>query len=100
MNRKEMLSILSENGLTRFQKDVLMETLSIPKGKTATYKEIAAKVGKPGAYRAVGTALKKNPLPIVIPCHRVIKTNGELGNYSGGGTKRKKELLKSEHAIL
>ena len=88
---------LDDYDLTDFQKDVLRAALEIPKGEVRTYKQIAEAVGHPKAYRAVGTALKKNPLAPDIPCHRVIKSNGELGNYSGvGGTKRKMELLSME----
>ena len=100
MQTKQMLKILDKNNLTSFQKRVLFATLQIPKGQTRTYKQIASKIGHPNAYRAVGTALKRNPLPIIIPCHRVIKSDGTLGNYTSGGTKRKFALLKEEHAIL
>ena len=70
---------------------------TIPKGKTKTYKEVAKAVGKPKAHRAVATAIGKNPYPIKIPCHRVIRSDGKLGGYSGpGGIKTKKKLLESE----
>ncbi len=78
-----------------FYKKVYLEVLKIPKGQTKTYKWIAERVGSPYAYRAVGNALKNNPLPMVIPCHRVIKSSGELGGYSGG-LKKKIFLLKKE----
>ncbi len=92
-------ALLSKYGLTDFQKLVLVATSSIPKGKTATYKEIAKRIGKPKAYRAVGNALAANPLPVVIPCHRVIKSNGSVGSYSRrGGAAAKLRLLKRENA--
>jgi len=95
----QILKIFDKHNLTNFQRRVLFATLTIPKGQTRTYKQIASKIGRPNAYRAVGTALKRNPLPIIIPCHRVIKSDGTLGNYSSGGTKRKFALLKEEHAF-
>ncbi len=90
---------LERSGLTRFQVRVLLEVYRIPKGSTASYKEIARRAGRPNAYRAVGTAVRKNPFPIEIPCHRVIKSDGSLGNYSGGGSRMKAKLLKNEGAI-
>lgn len=84
-------------GLTRFQKDVLISTLSIPKGETRTYKQIASSVGHNNAYRAVGNTLKKNPFPLVIPCHRVIKSDGKIGNYVFGC--RKKEILLKKEGV-
>ncbi|MEM3227363.1 MAG: MGMT family protein [Candidatus Micrarchaeaceae archaeon] len=97
--RTKLAERLKKAGLTEFQVGVLLETLSIPRGKTMTYKQMAYAVGHPNAYRAVGTALKLNPFPIAIPCHRVIKSDGRIGNYSYGGSKRKAILLKMEHAI-
>lgn len=77
-----------------------MATFEIKKGKTMTYKQLAERINHGKAYRAVGTALKKNPFPITIPCHRVIRSDGGLGNYTGnGGRKRKRELLLNEGAI-
>ena len=74
-----------------------MELTKIPKGETRTYKEIAKAIGKPNSSRAVANACAKNPYPIVVPCHRVIRSDGLIGGYSGiGGTKRKKELLERE----
>ena len=66
---------------TKFQLKVWDEIKKIPKGKTVSYKYIAQKIGKPLAFRAVANACAKNPLPITIPCHRVIKQNGKLGGY-------------------
>ncbi len=69
----------------------------IPKGEVKTYLEVAKSIGKPKAYRAVANAVGKNPNPPLIPCHRVIRSNGSLGGYSGkGGVKTKKLLLKNE----
>ena len=82
---------------TDFQKMVWLEITKIPKGKTITYKELAMKIGKPKAYRAVANACAKNPLIIEIPCHRVIRSDGFLGGYSGkGGVKKKRQLLIDE----
>lgn len=79
---------------TPFQKRVWKAIQKIPYGKTLTYKELAKKVGSPNAYRAVGSACGKNPLPIIIPCHRVVASNG-IGGFTGG-LKLKKKLLKLE----
>lgn len=82
---------------TEFQKQVWIAISEIQRGQTMTYKELAVKIGKPKAIRAVGNAVGANPLPITIPCHRVVKTDGSLGGYSGkGGAKTKLALLKSE----
>ena len=82
---------------TGFQKMVWTEIKKIPRGKTITYKELAVKLGKPNAYRAVANACAKNPLLEIIPCHRVIRSDGKMGGYMGEkGIERKKRLLKSE----
>ena len=82
---------------TEFQIRVWNELKKIPKGETRTYKEIAELIGKPTAARAVANACGKNPYPITIPCHRVIRSDGGLGGYSGeGGVDKKKLLLKNE----
>ena len=82
---------------TKFQKKVWREISKIPKGKTKTYKEIAILIGNSKSFRAVANACGKNPYPISIPCHRVIKSDGSMGGYSAkGGVKRKKMLLASE----
>lgn len=80
---------------TPFQLAVWKELQNIPYGKTTSYKEIAQKINKPKAYRAVGMANNKNPLPIIIPCHRVIGSNGKLIGYAGG-LKLKNYLLELE----
>lgn len=84
---------------TPFQKAVWEETRRIPWGQTSTYGEIAAALGKPGAARAVGRALAANPVPIIIPCHRVLRSDGSLGGF-GGGVELKKRLLELEAVAL
>ena len=82
---------------TEFQKSVWEELIKIPYGETRTYKEIAQRISNPKAIRAVGTAIGKNPFFIIIPCHRVIRSNGKLGGFAYGlGVKEKLlELEKS-----
>jgi O-6-methylguanine DNA methyltransferase len=87
-------------GLTEFQRTVLAQTQRIPRGEVRSYAWIAREIGHPQAVRAVGTALAHNPLPLVIPCHRVIRTDGELGTYSGGGALRKDAILMHEGVNL
>lgn len=87
---------LAEIGMTDFQISVLDATSKIPAGQVRTYKQIAIEIGHPNACRAVGTALRKNPFPIIIPCHRVIKSTGEPGKYSGKSGTRKIKLLRME----
>ena len=86
---------------TEFQIRVWNELKKIPKGETRTYKDIAELIGKPTAARAVANACGKNPYPITIPCHRVIRSDGGLGGYSGeGGIEKKKLLLKNEKLLF
>ena len=80
---------------TDFQKEVWKELLKIPYGKTKSYLEIANAIGDPGASRAIGNANNKNPIPIIIPCHRVIGASGKLTGYAGG-LHRKDWLLNHE----
>lgn len=81
-----------------FYSRVLRATAQLPFGVTSTYGEIAAEAGNPRAYRAAGTALGHNPIPLVVPCHRVLRAGGEVGNY-GGGREMKEFLLRLEGAI-
>ena len=82
---------------TEFQRKVWGAISKIPKGKTVTYKELANKIGRPLAVRAVGNSVGTNPFPVVIPCHRVLRSDGSLGGYSGrGGAKTKRMLLIKE----
>lgn len=84
---------------TIFQRKVWHKIMKIPYGKTKTYKQIAIAIGHPHSYRAVGQACKKNPIPIIIPCHRVVGSNGSLGGYSRG-IGAKKYLLRLEKCSL
>ena len=80
-----------------FDKLVFEQIEKIPYGKTKSYKEIAIAIGKPKAYRAVANACSKNPIPIIRPCHRVVRSDGKTGGYSlSGGAKLKSILLKIE----
>lgn len=78
---------------TPFQRTVLQTARRIPPGAVWTYGQVARAIGKPKASRAVGQALGRNPVPIVVPCHRVIASDGGLGGYSGGGGLESKQLL-------
>jgi len=85
---------------TSFQREVWQEIKKIPKGETRTYKDIAIAINKPNSSRAVANACGKNPLLIIIPCHRVIRSDGNLGGYSGkGGIQKKLKLLIEENAL-
>ncbi len=84
--------------VTPFQRTVLEVTATIPKGQVRSYGWLARAVGSPRAVRAVGTALARNPVPLIIPCHRVVRTDGRLGAYSLGGPDRKRRLLFHEGA--
>lgn len=81
-----------------FHRRVLEATMTVPWGETASYGEIAAMAGKPGAARAAGTALSLNPIALIVPCHRIIKSDGTTGGYGGGkkGTALKQRLLDQE----
>jgi methylated-DNA-[protein]-cysteine S-methyltransferase len=84
-----------------FQKEALQRVFKIPYGETRTYADIALEMARPRAYRAVGRANATNPMPIVIPCHRLIGRDGKLHGYGGGeGLKTKEWLLKMEKAVI
>ena len=88
---------MDKNNLTSFQWQVLAVTAMIPHGETRSYQWIAQRIGRPKAARAVGQALRINPFAPVIPCHRVIRTDGSLGGYQGKtGLAKKTFLLKIE----
>lgn len=86
------------SGCSPFAQQVLAACRAIPRGETRTYGELAAAVGKPGAARAVGTVMRRNPVPLLIPCHRVVRSDGVIGNYNMGGPAVKRRLLEMEGA--
>jgi len=86
-------------GLTDFQRSVLNKTREVPRGEVRPYGWIAREIGHPRAVRAVGSALGSNPVPLLIPCHRIIRSDGTIGNY-GFGTEAKRSLLAEEGVVL
>jgi len=90
---------LDLRGLPPFSVAVLDELAKVPYGATATYGELAVRAGRPGAARAVGMVMNRNPIPIVLPCHRIVGASGSLVGYAGG-LERKVELLRLEGALL
>jgi len=89
---EDVINFLSNK--TEFEKAVLVATFKIPKGKVSTYKKIAKKIGRPRAYRAVGNALHKNPLAPIVPCHRVVRSDGKFGGEEKGAESRRNLLQK------
>jgi len=87
------------SGLTALQRSVLYATAAIPYGSVRTYGQVAAAIDRPRACRFVGTTLAKNPYPILIPCHRVIRSDGTTGQF-GGGTDLKKRLIERESVFV
>jgi len=87
---------LDLRGRRPFEQAVWLKALEIPRGEVRPYGWIAAEIGRPRAVRAVGTALAHNPVPLVVPCHRVVRSDGLLGNYSLGGPAVKREILAAE----
>ncbi len=81
-----------------FYRRVLRATAKVPFGEVITYTDAAERAGSPRAFRAAGSALGSNPIPIVVPCHRVVRAGGDIGNY-GGGPEMKRFLLELEHAL-
>ena len=87
---------LDLRGHTDFERDVWHKALEIPRGEVRPYGWIAAEIGRPKAVRAVGTALGHNPVPLIVPCHRVVRTDGSIGQYSLGGPENKRTILEAE----
>jgi O-6-methylguanine DNA methyltransferase len=85
--------------LTSFERQVLKAVLEIPFGETRSYSWVAGRIGRPKAVRAVGQALRKNPFPLIIPCHRVIKSDGSFGKYCGKDDGRKMKLIDLERNL-
>jgi methylated-DNA-[protein]-cysteine S-methyltransferase len=82
--------------VTEFERAVLLKAREIPRGEVRTYAWIAAQIGHPAAVRAVGSALRKNPVPLLIPCHRVVRSDGYIGQYALGGSANKLTILAAE----
>ena len=87
---------LDLRGHTDFERDVWHKALEIPRGEVRPYGWIAAEIGRPKAVRAVGTALGHNPIPLIVPCHRVVRSDGTIGQYSLGGPENKRTILEAE----
>ena len=89
---EDVVRFLSDK--TEFERKVLVATYRIPRGKVSTYKRIAEKIGRPKAYRAVATALHKNPLYPIVPCHRVVRSDGKFGGEKNAAASRRKQVEK------
>ncbi|MHB0995401.1 MAG: methylated-DNA--[protein]-cysteine S-methyltransferase [Elusimicrobiales bacterium] len=97
MTKKELFTKMK--AYTPFQQAVWRACMRIPAGRTRSYKWIAQQIGRPGAVRAVGSALGRNPFAPAVPCHRVVKADGSIGGFSApGGIKAKLALLRKEKA--
>jgi len=94
--REEFTQKISLTAGTEFDRKVWLALKEIPFGETRTYKWLAEKIGRPSAFRAVGQSLSRNPIPILLPCHRIIESDGSLGGYSGG-VDIKRRLLEIEY---
>jgi len=90
--------VLDLQGVSPFQQAVSEAARDIPSGQTCSYGELAARAGRPGAARAVGQVMARNPWPIIVPCHRVVASGGGLGGYGGGGLEMKRRLLRLERS--
>jgi len=86
--------------VTEFERAVLLKAREIPRGQVRTYSWIAQQIGHPAAVRAVGSALRKNPVPVLIPCHRVVRSDGFIGEYALGGSDNKRAILAAEGVRL
>ena len=90
--------MLDLRGHSAFEQDVWRKALDIPRGEVRPYGWVAAEIGRPKAVRAVGTALGHNPVPLIVPCHRVVRSDGTIGQYSLGGPENKRTILAAEGA--
>jgi len=97
--QRQSFNMALDLNLSPFYQKTLMEVSKIPFGTTVSYRDIAVRAGNPKAVRAAGSANAKNPVPIIIPCHRVLRSDGTLGGY-GGGLDLKKRLLLHEGLII
>jgi methylated-DNA-[protein]-cysteine S-methyltransferase len=90
---KARWEFLDLSGLTPLQRSVLKAVSSVPHGEVRSYGQVAAQIGHPGACRFVGTTLAKNPFPILIPCHRIVRADGSAGGFYGGTDLKERMLL-------
>jgi methylated-DNA-[protein]-cysteine S-methyltransferase len=97
--RKDLDIAFDVSWVPGFRRQVLLEVARVPRGAVASYAEIARRCGRPRAFRAVGNTMRTNPIPLVIPCHRVVGSNGSLTGF-GGGLDMKRQLLTLEGATL
>ncbi len=99
--RREFDLKLDWTGVSSFRKKVWKELLKVPFGRTSTYGDLARRTGRPNAARPVGGAVGANPVPLIVPCHRILASDGGLSGFSAeGGVKMKKRLLEFEREIL
>jgi methylated-DNA-[protein]-cysteine S-methyltransferase len=97
---EKMSLSITYSRFSNFALKVVKVCIEVPIGKTVTYSQLAKRAGFPKAARAVGNVLAKNPLPLLVPCHRVIRADGEIGNFSApGGSKTKKKMLEHEKCL-
>jgi methylated-DNA-[protein]-cysteine S-methyltransferase len=94
----DVAAFAEAHGCTRFEADVLVALAGVPYGTTVSYRELAALAGRPAAQRAAGSVMARNPLPVILPCHRVVRSDGTLGNY-GDDPRWKARLLTLEGAL-
>ena len=94
----DVAAFADAHGCTRFEADVLVALAGVPYGSTVSYGELAALAGRPAAQRAAGAVMARNPLPVILPCHRVVRSDGTLGNY-GDDPRWKARLLTLEGAL-
>ncbi len=99
LSKKSIEMILKHVGTTPFRRDVYLALYDVQIGETISYKDLAIKAGYKGASRAVGTAMAQNPFPYLIPCHRVKKSNGDIGNYLFG-SEMKSNLINDERQMM
>ncbi|HJU82450.1 MAG TPA: MGMT family protein [Acidimicrobiia bacterium] len=90
---------LDLRGVTAFRREIMLIATTIPRGEVRPYQWLALQAGHPGAARAVGSAMANNPIPLIVPCHRVVRADGSLGAYSLGGADNKRVLLAREGFI-
>lgn len=98
MKKRDPRQLIDRSDGTVFQKKVWRALQTIPRGEVRSYAWVAKKIGKPTAVRAVANACGANPFPVIVPCHRVIQSDGTLGGFTGG-VKRKRKLLKKEGVL-